>query len=744
MAMVQRDGSGEEALNGVEGKQEGVTEEEEECAVEGAEQGAATTVTAQSSMEEGSSGHSSSSRSSSLGDVKAVGEQGEEEAEGGAPKEEKDPGPPRHQYSKAELLKLRNGDHQRPLCLDPAYNNLSGMWDPERWFLGKRRGSSASPTEEAAQSTAGGSGGVAPASSSSSGGGGQAAQQPPRGSGKRERLDSEGGEGGGSAPLGGPKRRSSTDPKERLAREERDDLVLSPQRRSFGTGCHVSQPPQRTTAASESGPNKDDQGGLLHREPPSRRIGSGRILRDQRDWDRENREYGYGGGRRFDDSSHSGGGGGGHSNRYGRRGRDERIEEEEEPEWFVGGPTSQHDTIELVGFEEDPEMSRRTARRMRRCRDFASRKQQNNGPAPDQESQQKAEQKQQQQYDQSTGVSSSSHCSSSSSAAGSTSAGTASSSAGPSVASKLKRTDSQEDSSGTGTMDLSKLSGDGPGVTSTPLDDVLTETEVGAPSGGSRFSQWFRRDSPPLSSDPQLAPPLDSGLLAALSGGGGEDGHRRGEHHHQQQQRQENDLASRILASGAAAATASSCSPLLPAPQGRRLLLLLLPLFRLPPPLLRPPQGRSLLLPLLPVFRLPPLLCALPSSLPVPLLLSLLLRPPVLPDLPRGSPGWCCCPRLPRPRTPASWKTRSLWAPFSRLLHLPFAGVRIVRAFPASPALPSSLSCIPLRLVPLEKGVLGILREGANLEQKACLYQVYCRRLVLFGQGFCFVIGASL
>ncbi|XP_077534202.1 uncharacterized protein LOC144146124 isoform X2 [Haemaphysalis longicornis] len=588
MAMVQRDGSGEEALNGVEGKQEGVAEEEEECAVEGAEQGAATTVTAQSSMEEGSSGHSSSSRSSSLGDVKAVGEQGEEEAEGGAPKEEKDPGPPRHQYSKAELLKLRNGDHQRPLCLDPAYNNLSGMWDPERWFLGKRRGSSASPTEEAAQSTAGGSGGVAPASSSSSGGGGQAAQQPPRGSGKRERLDSEGGEGGGSAPLGGPKRRSSTDPKERLAREERDDLVLSPQRRSFGTGCHVSQPPQRTTAASESGPNKDDQGGLLHREPPSRRIGSGRILRDQRDWDRENREYGYGGGRRFDDSSHSGGGGGGHSNRYGRRGRDERIEEEEEPEWFVGGPTSQHDTIELVGFEEDPEMSRRTARRMRRCRDFASRKQQNNGPAPDQESQQKAEQKQQQQYDQSTGVSSSSHCSSSSSAAGSTSAGTASSSAGPSVASKLKRTDSQEDSSGTGTMDLSKLSGDGPGVTSTPLvtsptlpdsvgpappalpaqdgfdfndifkadwcprflsDDVLTETEVGAPSGGSRFSQWFRRDSPPLSSDPQLAPPLDSGLLAALSGGGGEDGHRRGEHHHQQQQQQENDLASRILAS---------------------------------------------------------------------------------------------------------------------------------------------------------------------------------------------------
>lgn len=30
------------------------------------------------------------------------------------------------------------------------------------------------------------------------------------------------------------------DPRERL-KEERDGIVLSPQRRSFGTGCHVSQ-----------------------------------------------------------------------------------------------------------------------------------------------------------------------------------------------------------------------------------------------------------------------------------------------------------------------------------------------------------------------------------------------------------------------------------------------------------------------------------------------------------------------
>lgn len=31
------------------------------------------------------------------------------------------------------------------------------------------------------------------------------------------------------------------DPKERL-KEEKDGIVLSPQRRSFGTGCHVTTP----------------------------------------------------------------------------------------------------------------------------------------------------------------------------------------------------------------------------------------------------------------------------------------------------------------------------------------------------------------------------------------------------------------------------------------------------------------------------------------------------------------------
>lgn len=526
--------------------------------------------------EEGdSSGSSNSSSSSSSGDSKTVsGEEASAEPdENGAAKK---PCPPRYRYSRAELLKLRNRDLKRPDCLDPAYDNLSGMWDPERWFSGKRRGGSASPTEEtAAPST----GGTAPPPSSSAGGGQQRS--------KRERLDSDGG-GEPSGGLGAPKRRSSTDPKERLAREERDDLVLSPQRRSFGTGCHVSQPPRPSSEAA----SKDDSQGLLHREPTSRRIGSGRILRDQRDWDRENRdrEYGYGG-RRFDDSGHSSGGGGGHSNRYGdrRRGRDERIEEEEEPEWFVGGPTSQHDTIELVGFEEDPDAGNRptrgtsssSARRMRRNRELANRKQQN-GPerrSPDQDNSKQDQQQQQQQ----TTVTTSSK----------SSAGTTNTNSVPAVsvsaASSLKKNDDRESpSTGTNCMtDTSKSSSDGPGETSTPLmssptlpdsvsaappalptqdgfdfndifkpdwcprflsEDGMVDGDLGL-SGGSRFSQWFRRESPPL--DQPLVPPLDSGLLAALSGKADDDGmdHHHRRHHQQSMQRQENDLASRILAS---------------------------------------------------------------------------------------------------------------------------------------------------------------------------------------------------
>ena len=41
----------------------------------------------------------------------------------------------------------------------------------------------------------------------------------------------------------------SADPKERL-KEEKDGIVLSPQRRSFGTGCHVTHQPLLQRALS--------------------------------------------------------------------------------------------------------------------------------------------------------------------------------------------------------------------------------------------------------------------------------------------------------------------------------------------------------------------------------------------------------------------------------------------------------------------------------------------------------------
>lgn len=91
-----------------------MAEEEENC-VEAVVECAATTA-ASGVTEEGDSNSSSTSGDSKTGTAEEVSA---EPDENGAVKEA---GPPRHQYSKAELLKLRNGDHKRPACLDPAYN----------------------------------------------------------------------------------------------------------------------------------------------------------------------------------------------------------------------------------------------------------------------------------------------------------------------------------------------------------------------------------------------------------------------------------------------------------------------------------------------------------------------------------------------------------------------------------------------------------------------------------------------
>ncbi|XP_031364797.1 eukaryotic translation initiation factor 4E transporter-like [Apis dorsata] len=216
-------------------------------------------------------------------------------------------------------------------------------------------------------------------------------------------------------------KRRNGDPRERI-RKEQDGIVLSPQRRSFNSGCfvNVNQPSNRRP---ESPIGKTE---VSHREPV-RRIGSGRILtRDIWDFrpeneklepafrsgaggtsmrDRDNRDIRDGKDRenarerdrdrdnlrerderneRFErrsfgrdysdrererdrdraternDRNHQ-------SERDKDRGRERRFSNDrrrtysenrsdaDEPEWFSSGPTSQHDTIELRGFEDIPE-----------------------------------------------------------------------------------------------------------------------------------------------------------------------------------------------------------------------------------------------------------------------------------------------------------------------------------------------------------------------------------------------------
>ncbi|KAK6621246.1 hypothetical protein RUM43_011552 [Polyplax serrata] len=77
--------------------------------------------------------------------------------------------------------------------------------------------------------------------------------------------------------------RRITDPRERV-RKEQDGIVLSPQRRSFNSGCFVTVAPNTVVRPSAE----------TAKEGPVRRIGSGRII--NRDWeyrDKENADDGY-------------------------------------------------------------------------------------------------------------------------------------------------------------------------------------------------------------------------------------------------------------------------------------------------------------------------------------------------------------------------------------------------------------------------------------------------------------------
>ncbi|KAH0515833.1 Eukaryotic translation initiation factor 4E transporter [Microtus ochrogaster] len=231
-----------------------------------------------------------------------------------------------HRYTKEELLDIKERPYskQRPSCLSEKYDS-DGVWDPEKWHAS-----------------------LYPASERSS----------PVESLKKEPE---------SDRPSLVRRIAGKYPRERV-KEDDLDVVLSPQRRSFGGGCHVTA---AVSSRRSGSPLEKDSDGL--RLLGGRRIGSGRIisarafekdhrlsekdLRDLRDRDRE-RDYKDKRFRReFGDSKRV----------FGERRRNDSYTEEE-PEWFSAGPTSQSETIELTGFddkilEEDHKGRKRTRRR---------------------------------------------------------------------------------------------------------------------------------------------------------------------------------------------------------------------------------------------------------------------------------------------------------------------------------------------------------------------------------------------
>ncbi|XP_030316535.1 eukaryotic translation initiation factor 4E transporter isoform X3 [Calypte anna] len=232
-----------------------------------------------------------------------------------------------HRYTKEELLDIKERPYskRRPSCLSEKYDS-DGVWDPEKWHA------SLYPS----------SGRTSPVESF------------------KKDLDSD------RTSL----MRRIVDPRERV-KEDDLDVVLSPQRRSFGGGCHVSA---AVSSRRSGSPLEKENDGV--RVIGGRRIGSGRIIsarnfdkehrggdkdirdsRDARDRDRE-RDYKDKRFRReFGDSKRV----------FGERRRNDSYTEEE-PEWFSAGPTSQSETIELTGFddkilEEDHKGRKRTRRR---------------------------------------------------------------------------------------------------------------------------------------------------------------------------------------------------------------------------------------------------------------------------------------------------------------------------------------------------------------------------------------------
>ncbi|RUS75881.1 hypothetical protein EGW08_016370, partial [Elysia chlorotica] len=150
---------------------------------------------------------------------------------------------PEHQYTRDELYDLSRipASKKRPLCLEKKYDSDDGRWDPEKWYKAKFVSREASPLT---------------------------LLEP-----KDRRR--------GLADLELKRRPSVNDSLERV--KEKDGIVLSPQRRSFGTGCHVQNPTSYTRQISiperdENKPDRDrDRERDRERDRPVRKIGSGRI-----------------------------------------------------------------------------------------------------------------------------------------------------------------------------------------------------------------------------------------------------------------------------------------------------------------------------------------------------------------------------------------------------------------------------------------------------------------------------------
>lgn len=165
---------------------------------------------------------------------------------------------------------------------------------------------------------------------------------------------------------------NGVDPRDRIRKE--NGIILSPQRKSFNMGCQMPSAPNSQIHPSIS---RVDRG---EREVSNRaRIGSGRILnrdvswdykppdkdvpdvdynfrpsgglishRDSKDREYEKRFEREKENKRYVNPRYSNHYGNSNSNRQ----RMQSDSRDDEPEWFSGGPTSQHDTIELRGFDD--------------------------------------------------------------------------------------------------------------------------------------------------------------------------------------------------------------------------------------------------------------------------------------------------------------------------------------------------------------------------------------------------------